>query len=72
MGKLNFGGVVKEVCLVYLPEIKVGEYAIVHVGFAISRVDEKSAQETLRTFEELGMLEEQLNELRVPPSTEGQ
>ncbi len=71
MGNLNFGGVVKEVCLAYLPEIQVGEYAIVHVGFAISRVDEKSAQETLRTFEELGMLEEQLDELRVPPSTDG-
>jgi hydrogenase expression/formation protein HypC len=64
MGKVNFGGIVKEVCLVYLPDIAVGDYAIVHVGFAISRVDEASALETLRTFEELGMLEEQLHELR--------
>ena len=71
MGNLDFGGVVKQVCLAYLPEIQVGEYAIVHVGFAISRVDEKSARETLRTFEELGMLEEQLDELRVPTSTDG-
>lgn len=64
MGKLNFGGVVKEVCLAYLPDIQIGDYAIVHVGFAISRVDEQSAQETLRTFEELGILEEELDELR--------
>lgn len=64
MGKVNFGGVVKEVCLAYLPEIQVGDYAIVHVGFAISQIDEESAQETLRTFEELGLLEDELAELR--------
>ena len=64
MGKVNFGGVVKEVCLAYLPEIEVGDYTIVHVGFAISQIDEASAQETLRTFEELGLLEDELAELR--------
>ena len=64
MGKVNFGGVVKEVCLAYLPEIEVGDYTIVHVGFAISQIDEESAQETLRTFEELGLLEDELAELR--------
>ena len=64
MGKVNFGGVVKEVCLAYLPDIEVGDYTIVHVGFAISKIDEQSAQETLRTFEELGLLEDELNELR--------
>ena len=64
MGKVNFGGVVKDVCLAYLPDIQVGDYTIVHVGFAISQIDEASAQETLRTFEELGMLEEELEELR--------
>lgn len=64
MGKINFGGVVKDVCLEYLPEIEIGDYAIVHVGFAISKLDEQSAQETLRTFEELGMLEQELDELR--------
>ena len=64
MGKVNFGGVVKEVCLAYLPDIQVGDYTIVHVGFAISRIDEASAQETLRAFEELGLLEEELAELR--------
>ncbi|MEM8680308.1 MAG: HypC/HybG/HupF family hydrogenase formation chaperone [Planctomycetota bacterium] len=64
MGKVNFGGVVKDVCLAYLPDIEVGDYTIVHVGFAISKIDEQSAQDTLRTFEELGLLEEELEELR--------
>ena len=64
MGRVNFGGVVKDVCLAYLPDIAVGEYTIVHVGFAISKVDEASARETLRTFAELGLLAEGLAELR--------
>ena len=64
MGKVNFGGVVKEVCLAYLPDIEVGDYTIVHVGFALSKIDEQSAQETLRTFDELGLLEDELEELR--------
>lgn len=58
MGKVDFGGVRKEVCLIYLPEMEIGNYVIVHVGFAITQIDEKSAQETLALFEELGMLEE--------------
>lgn len=64
MGKVNFGGVVKEVCLAYLPDIQVGDYTLVHVGFAISQIDEQSAQETLRTFEEIGLLQDELQELR--------
>ncbi len=64
MGKVNFGGVVKTVCLAYLPDIEIGDYTIVHVGFAISKIDEASAMETLRTFEELGLLEAELDELR--------
>ncbi|MFC1464941.1 MAG: HypC/HybG/HupF family hydrogenase formation chaperone [Candidatus Brachytrichaceae bacterium NZ_4S206] len=60
MGKVNFGGIIKEVCLDYVPEIAVGDYAIVHVGFAITRVDEASAQESLRLFQEMGMLDEEL------------
>ena len=62
MGKVDFGGVVKDVCLEFLPEIEVGSYAIVHVGFAISRVDEQSARQTLQTFEELGLLQEEFGE----------
>jgi len=64
MGRVNFGGVVKEICLAYLPDIAVGDYTIVHVGFAISRIDEASARQTLRTFAEIGLLEEALEELR--------
>jgi hydrogenase expression/formation protein HypC len=59
MGRVNFGGVVKEVCLAYLPEIAVGDYTIVHVGFAITKVDEESAQKTLETFREMGLLDEE-------------
>jgi hydrogenase expression/formation protein HypC len=62
MGKVNFGGVVKEVCLAYLPDIAVGDYTIVHVGFAISKIDETTALETLRTFAALGLLDEEIRE----------
>lgn len=64
MGRVSFGGVVKEVCLACVPEIAVGDYAIVHVGFAIARIDEASARETLRTLAELGLLAEATAELR--------
>ncbi len=60
IGRVNFGGVVKRVCLDYVPEIAVGDYAIVHVGFAISKIDEKTAQETLDAFRAMGVLEEEL------------
>jgi hydrogenase expression/formation protein HypC len=60
MGKVNFGGIVKEICLAYLPDIAVGDYTMVHAGFAISQVDEDSAQQTLKTFAEMGVLEEEL------------
>jgi hydrogenase expression/formation protein HypC len=64
MGKVNFGGVVRDVCLAYVPEARVGDYTIVHVGFALSRIDEAAALETLRTFAEMGILEEGLAEIR--------
>ena len=64
MGRVNFSGVVKEICLAYVPEIAVGDYALVHVGFAISRIDEASAHATLQTFADLGLLEEQVAEFR--------
>jgi hydrogenase expression/formation protein HypC len=60
MGRVNFGGVVKRVCLDYVPEIQVGDYAIVHVGFALSIIDEVTAQETLETFRAMGVLDEEL------------
>ncbi|NBX29540.1 HypC/HybG/HupF family hydrogenase formation chaperone [bacterium] len=63
MGRVNFGGVVKDVCLAYLPDVAVGDFTIVHVGFALSRIDESAARETLRTFTESGLLDEQVAEL---------
>jgi hydrogenase expression/formation protein HypC len=62
MATVDFGGVVKEICLAYLPDVGVGDYAIVHVGFAISKVDEASALETLQMFKDLGIvIEEELS-----------
>ncbi len=60
MGKIDFDGITKDICLAYVPDIKIGEYALVHVGFAIEKLDEKSALETLQMFRELGVLEEEL------------
>jgi hydrogenase expression/formation protein HypC len=60
VGRVNFGGVVKNVCLDYVPEVEVGDYTIVHVGFAISKIDEETAEQTLRDFKELGLLDEEL------------
>jgi hydrogenase expression/formation protein HypC len=60
-GKVDFGGILKEVSLAYVPEVKIGDYVIVHVGFALSRVDEEEAMqvfEYLREMQELSELEE--------------
>jgi len=57
MAKVDFGGVEKEVCCEFVPDIAVGDYTIVHVGFALQRLDEKSARETLANFERMGELE---------------
>jgi hydrogenase expression/formation protein HypC len=62
MGKVDFGGVVKEACLAYLPEIELGDYTIVHVGFGISRLDEAEAQRTLDLLREMDMLASELPE----------
>ena len=61
MSTVDFGGVRKEVCLAYLPDIAVGDYTIVHVGFALTKLDEKSALETLELFKSVGLLDEELN-----------
>lgn len=60
MGKVSFGGVNKRVCLEWLPNVKVGEYVIVHVGFALSKVDEADALETIKMFNEMGSLLDEL------------
>ncbi|MEU9207398.1 HypC/HybG/HupF family hydrogenase formation chaperone [Streptomyces sp. NPDC048415] len=61
-GLIDFGGVHKRVCLDYVSDVQVGEYVIVHVGFALQRLDEESAQASLRLFEELGLLEEEFGD----------
>lgn len=53
MGKIDFNGVTRETCLAYVPEAKVGDYAIIHVGFALNLLDEAEALETLRLFDEI-------------------
>jgi hydrogenase expression/formation protein HypC len=62
MAKVQFGGIVREACLEYVPEAQVGDYVLVHVGFAISRVDEEEAHRTYQLLEEL----DQLTELNAP------
>lgn len=62
MGRVDFGGVVKEACLAYVPEAGVGEYAVVHVGFAIGRLDEAEALRTLSFLEDAGLLAAELGE----------
>jgi hydrogenase expression/formation protein HypC len=62
MAEVDFGGVLKDVCLQYIPDATIGDYVIVHVGFAIQRLDEASALQTLATFESLGILEEEFGD----------
>ena len=62
MGKANFGGIVKQVCLEYTPEVEAGDYVLVHVGFALGKVDEEEAARTYKLLEEMN----QLSELEVP------
>jgi hydrogenase expression/formation protein HypC len=59
MGKLDFGGVTKEVCLAYVPEAQIGDYALIHVGFAISLMDEDEAIETLKLINEVAAFSEE-------------
>jgi hydrogenase expression/formation protein HypC len=57
IARVDFGGVVRPACLAYVPEAQVGDYVLVHVGFAISRIDEEVARETYAALAELGALE---------------
>ena len=61
-GRVNFGGIVKQVCLEYTPDARPGDYVLVHVGFALSKVDEAEAARTYKALEEL----KQLGELEAP------
>ncbi len=58
MSKVDFGGITREACMEYLPEAQPGDYVMVHVGFAISKVDEEEAARTYRYLAELGQLGE--------------
>ena len=60
MAKVDFGGVFREACLNYVPEAKVGEYCIIHVGFAISVLSESEAQETPDLLKQIGAFEEEI------------
>jgi hydrogenase expression/formation protein HypC len=62
MARVDFGGVGKEVCLALEPDVQVNDYVLVHVGFAISRINEEEAQETLAMLAEMGQLAEELGE----------
>ncbi len=61
MAKVDFGGVFREACLSYVPEAKVGEYCIIHVGFAISVLSEAEAQETLELLKQIGSFDEEIS-----------
>ena len=67
MGKVDFSGIQKQVCLDWIPDVSVGEYVIVHVGFAISKMDEGEARKTLDLFSEI---EGSLDELKTPADGE--
>jgi hydrogenase expression/formation protein HypC len=58
MARANFGGIVKQVCLEYTPEVVPGDYILVHVGFALGKIDEEEAARTYAALEELGQLDE--------------
>lgn len=68
MGKVDFGGVTKEVCLAYVPEAKIGDYTVIHVGFALNLLDEAEALETLDLLRQIGAVEEELGQ--APASVE--
>lgn len=60
MGRVQFGGIVREANLDFVPEAQIGDYVMVHVGFAISRVDREEAERTYRALQEMGVLESEL------------
>jgi hydrogenase expression/formation protein HypC len=61
--KVDFGGIRKDVNLAYTPEAEVGKYVLVHVGFAISVIDEEEAKRVFQYLEELGVVKEELGEI---------
>lgn len=68
MAKIDFGGVLREACVETLPDARVGDYAIIHAGFALNLMDEQEALETLQLLREAGALDEELKP--APPTQE--
>ena len=68
MATVDFGGTTKKVCLAYLPDLDIGEYTIVHAGFALTRLDEESANNTLKMFADMGVLEAELGGVQASSS----
>ncbi|MBZ5660259.1 MAG: HypC/HybG/HupF family hydrogenase formation chaperone [Acidobacteriia bacterium] len=60
VGRVQFGGITRDTCLDFVPEAEVGDYVIVHVGFAISRVDAEEAEKSYELLESMGLLQEEL------------
>ncbi|MCI0521083.1 MAG: HypC/HybG/HupF family hydrogenase formation chaperone [Chloroflexi bacterium] len=61
MGRVDFGGVLREVCLAYVPEAQIGDYTVIHVGFALHLISEQEAQETLAMLREIADLDQEIN-----------
>lgn len=66
MGKIDFGGVTREACLAYVPEAQVGDYTLIHVGFALNLISEEEAQETLDLLRQISDLNEEIG-METPP-----
>ena len=58
VGRVDFGGVTKQICLDHVPDVRVGDYVLVHVGFALQRIDEEEAKRTFALLAELGQIDE--------------
>jgi hydrogenase expression/formation protein HypC len=63
-GQVEFAGIKREVCLDFVPEAGIGDYVLVHVGFAISRLDEQEAHRTYEILEQMGLLQEEISAMR--------
>jgi hydrogenase expression/formation protein HypC len=61
MGKIDFGGVTREACLEYIPDAKIGDYTIIHVGFALNIISEEEAQETLKLISDIANVGDEIN-----------
>jgi len=68
LGRVQFGGIIRTVSLDFVPEAMAGDYVMVHVGYAISRVDAEEAERTYKVLAEMGALQEEFPELEVPSS----